>query len=288
MSATNPVSNFVLSPRERPRAGKIVLASHTLGAQDGWPAVFIHCFLGHSGAWKGLLAALEPKPAALAFDLPGHGQSPMPDHPGDLHAAVVEALAEALPRNGRKPIGVGHSFGGAVLLRHALAEPQYYRGLVLIEPVFFAAVRGQPAFALWEEAEGPVYRALQAGQAEKALRHFLAVNGDGTPWEALPMEERERLLRLIPLLSFMAEGVLDDSGDLLRPGRMEAFAVPVLLLAGERSPPIFGAVCAALAERLGCAKRVVVPEAGHMLPITHPREVAAVISAWRTGLEISP
>ena len=70
-----------------------------------------------------------------------------------------------------------------------------------------------------------------------------------------------------------------DRERLLAPGRLEALDLPVLLLEGAQSPPIVAAIQSVLAARLPRAKRAIVPGAAHMLPITHPREVAELIRA---------
>lgn len=261
-----------------------MLATTRLGAPGGRPALLAHCFLGHAGSWKGLVARLADPPDALAFDLPGHGRSAFPDRLGDFHADVSAAIpgliAEAAPQ-GAPVLGMGHSFGGAVLLRHALAQPETVAGLVLVEPVFFAAARGTPEWDRWMADEAPVHQALAAGDPEAALRAFLEQNGDGTPWEAIPERARVALARLIPLVSATGPGLIEDTGGLLAPGRMEGFDRPVLLLAGAASPAIFRAICRGLAARLPRAEMAVVEGAGHMLPITHAAEVARIIDAWR-------
>ncbi|MCK4861458.1 MAG: alpha/beta hydrolase, partial [Rhodobacteraceae bacterium] len=42
-------------------------------AGEGDPAVLLHCSLGHSGAWNGVMAGLSDRLAMVALDLPGHG-----------------------------------------------------------------------------------------------------------------------------------------------------------------------------------------------------------------------
>ncbi len=67
----------------------------------------------------------------------------------------------------------------------------------------------------------------------------------------------------------------------MTPGRMEGFPVPVLLLTGSASPPIFDAICRGLAARLPRAGIARIEGAGHMLPITHAAAVARIVDGWR-------
>jgi pimeloyl-ACP methyl ester carboxylesterase len=53
----------------------------------------------------------------------------------------------------------------------------------------------------------------------------------------------------------------------------------VLLVEGAESPPIIDAVQEELARRLPQARRLIVPGAGHMVPITHPDIVARAVQA---------
>lgn len=222
---------------------------------------------------------------ALAFDMPGHGRSPpLPAPPDDLHAAVaalVPSLQTQLAPDGRPALLIGHSFGGAAVLRHALDHPASVAGLVLIEPVFFAAARHSPEYDSWLAQDAPIHDAVARGDLAGAARLFLHQNGDGTPWEALPPPMRAAVTAQMAMLPASGPGLVQDSGGLLTPGRLEGFAPPVLLLAGGDSAPIFRAVTRALARRLPRARHRVLPGAGHMLPITHARQVAELIDTWR-------
>jgi pimeloyl-ACP methyl ester carboxylesterase len=53
--------------------------------------------------------------------------------------------------------------------------------------------------------------------------------------------------------------------------------MPVLLIRGDRSPAIIGAIAEAIAARLPDVGVATVPGAAHMLPITHPAETAGLI-----------
>lgn len=52
---------------------------------------------------------------------------------------------------------------------------------------------------------------------------------------------------------------------------------PALLIEGSASPAIIGAINEGLAARLPKAERAVMAGAGHMVPLTHARQVSAEI-----------
>jgi lipase len=265
-----------------------MLATYRTGTPGGRPALLAHCFLGHGDTWARLVARMRTPLDGLAFDLPGHGNSPMPAQVGDFHAEVTALVPNLLALCAPGPVlGIGHSFGAAVLLRQALLAPGSLAGLVLIEPVFFAAARRTPEYANWQAEDAPIQAHLAAARHEDAARLFLLQNGDGTPWAAIPPRQRAAITRLIAMMPGTMPGLGLDSGNLLAPGLMEGFACPVLLLAGSESAPIFRAICRGLATRLPRAEVEVIPGAGHMLPITHAAEVAARIDAWLARTEVS-
>jgi len=258
-----------------------------MGAPTGLPAVLAHCFLGHSGGWKRLLEAMETPLDALAFDLPGHGRSAPWDGKGDLHTVATAALAAQITQ---PALLIGHSFGGTLALRQALEAPETVRGLVLIEPVLFAAARDTPVFAANIESEKPLRAAFMRGDLAGAAREFFALNGDEAGWNAMPEAARAVMIRQMAMIDAAAPALMADNAGLLLPGRMAAFDKPVLVLAGALSPPIFPAAAEAVAGRLPRAEYTRVPGAGHMAPLTHPAATAALIDGWlaRNGLNEKP
>ena len=56
-----------------------------------------------------------------------------------------------------------------------------------------------------------------------------------------------------------------------------AVDVPVLLIEGSESPPIVAAIHEALAARLPRAERTMIGGAGHMAPLTHPKQVGSEV-----------
>ena len=68
--------------------------------------------------------------------------------------------------------------------------------------------------------------------------------------------------------------LFDDVVGLLKGQRLEALTCPVLMLRGALSPDVMGVINDGLAARLPNAQSVSVAGAGHMVPITHPKETA--------------
>ncbi|MDJ0823870.1 MAG: alpha/beta hydrolase [Rhodobacter sp.] len=238
--------------------------------------LLLHCSLAHSGAWEGFARALG-RPA-VAFDAPGHGQSGPVDPGVDYQVQNLRVAEDFL---GNAPIDVvGHSFGATVALRLAAERPEAVRRLVLIEPVLFVAARGLPAFDDHVASIRPFVAAMEAGDTVRAARYFTAMWGTGVTWEEMRAEKQQSLAEQIHIIAAQDAALFQDSAGMVAPGRLEAIGTPTLLLAGGLSPPIVHAVQDELEARMPETERVVVPGAGHMVPITHAKAVAEVVSGF--------
>jgi len=98
--------------------------------------VFAHATGYHALVWQPVIERLLDSFRCVAFDTRGHGDSgkaPADDY--DWHnlaldlATVVDGFAL------RRPFGVGHSCGGALLLLHEEATPGAFRAIYGFEPV---------------------------------------------------------------------------------------------------------------------------------------------------------
>ncbi|WP_287883404.1 MULTISPECIES: alpha/beta fold hydrolase [Paracoccus] len=239
------------------------------------PALALHCMMGNGVYWGPIAETLRERARISAPDLPGHGQSPDwegPDWEGtmpDYHTFVTREAAALIDR----PLDlIGHSMGATVALRIAVAAPEAVRSLTLIEPVLFAAAPEAFNNALLDD----VAARLAAGEDAEAARAFLGVWG-GLDWDSQTPSGKARLARQIHLVQASNDALRRDTANILRPDGLEAIDAPVLIVMGEDSPPVIPAIADALAARLPDVGRARVPGAGHMLPITHPRQVAELI-----------
>lgn len=242
---------------------------------DGDPnrrALALHCMMGSAGMWEPLAERLEGLVDLSGFDFPSHGHSPDWDETsGDLHDAITRYAAALID----SPVDlIGHSFGATVALRLAVCAPQNVRTLTLIEPVLFAAA---PEDA--QNAENAKYADLRSrGDWTAMARIFLdewGVPGAGLPSDGPRAERLETQMRMV---SNSNRALMLDSGDSLRAGGMEAIKAPVMLISGENSQPIIRQIEDALAARLPDARQAMVAGAGHMLPLTHPDQLASLVA----------
>lgn len=237
-------------------------------------ALMIHCSLANQRAWNGIKEQLDDAATFTSFDLPGHGRSGDWNGRGEFQA-VSTAIAKDL-LNGPSNL-IGHSFGATVALRLAVENPGMVRSLTLIEPVYFAAIRGTAEASQLTLEFAEYIRAMEAGDKETATREFSRIWGDGTPWEQQSEKQRASAIKRIDLISAHAGAIYDDPAGVLAPGRLEQLVMPVLLMDGEKSPPVIAAIQKRFLARLPQAKCITIADAHHMLPITHPIQVAAEI-----------
>jgi pimeloyl-ACP methyl ester carboxylesterase len=113
-----------------------VLINADKGNDPVW--VFIHGFSSQALDWEPLLHKLSDACAqVIAIDLPGHGQSPVPDRadltPQAILDAAVDAVKMLVPKN-RGCVLVGNSMGGLVTVRATQILGDLVRATVLISP----------------------------------------------------------------------------------------------------------------------------------------------------------
>lgn len=256
-------------------AGHATRIQHFPGNMDR-PALALHCMMGHAGTWAPVAQALGDQIALSGFDFPGHGgAAPFDPAAGLDYTTLSTRMAGAMIS---RPVDlIGHSFGALVALRLALRAPEAVRTLTLIEPVLFAAARGAPGWADIRAEGDRLHALMEAGDQEEAARGFMALWGGMPGWDLMPAPVRAQFTAQVALVEATGPDVYEDRGGLLAEGGLEALDLPVMLIAGERSPPVVGDIHAALAARLPDVGRAEVPDAGHMLPVTHPEVLANLI-----------
>ncbi len=239
-------------------------------------ALMLHCSLAHSTSWCSMARALSGALGMVAFDAPGHGRSGAWDERGEIQEVTTRIAASFL--EGPTDI-IGHSFGATVALRLAVERPELVRSLILYEPVFFGvALADHPEMRGPHETEMAMYaQGMATADFHRAAAGFIRVWGDGRAWSDIPAEARAAMAAQMPLIEAAAPALYEDSGGMLASGALERITAPTLLLEGSRSPAIIAAINEGLSARLGRVERSVITGAGHMGPITHPKQVSSEV-----------
>jgi pimeloyl-ACP methyl ester carboxylesterase len=139
------------------------LAYESHGA--GTPVVLLHGLTFDRRSWRPIVDRLGDDVHTIAIDLPGHGESEAPPADLDIVAMQVHALLEELGVD--RPVMVGHSISGALVLLYAGLYPT--RGAVSIDCPFdlrpFAGLVKQLAPALrgpgFEQAFAPFQQSMR-------------------------------------------------------------------------------------------------------------------------------
>ena len=261
-------------PIER-RAG-LKINSLTLG-KGNEQALLLHCSLGNSRAWLPFANEFKDKISMIAFDLPGHGMSQDWDYTSDYQDRCLDVSSTFI----NKPIHiVGHSFGATVALRIAQRFPNFVKSLSLIEPVFFAA-----AFSDHPELEAQFmkdhYDYFIAGEAKNwklAARLFLKLWGNNEDWDLLSESKKRQFSDRVPLTFEVSKTIYADPNHMLTEHAFSPLTGKSSIIYGDRSHFIMPYIGKALSRRIPNSELKCIQNGGHMLPITHAKICAQIIS----------
>ncbi len=258
--------------------GPAVPAAAYTEAGQGQTVLLLHGSTGNGSMWRSTMGALQPRFRSIAPDLIGYGRSQAWPSDVPFHLdAETQALQKLLPCCGGKFHLAGYSYGGAVALQMALANPGRVLSLTLIEPVFFAALRytGENGAYGKLRNECDRFAAMMAdGKREAAMEQFVEFwNGSGA-WARLRPAVRDSLLGMAD------KAVLDWEASFAAcpgPDRLAALGPLTLLVRGDGSPEPMQRLVEALHALMPESERAVVQGANHLLPLTHSAELTGLI-----------
>lgn len=130
IASTLPLAAVFLLAATQARAA-VPVTLKTLELGKGPTIVLLHGLGGTRLQWMPVAKKLLATHRVILVDLPGHGDSPMPE-PFTLKAAA-DAVDAVLAGQKEPVVLVGHSVGGAIALLEASAHPEHVRGLVVLD-----------------------------------------------------------------------------------------------------------------------------------------------------------
>ena len=240
------------------------------GEHGATPILFLHGVGSDRSVWQPQLDAFGKDRPAIAIDYPGYGDSaPRPGVGRDGFATAAVEILDALGVERAHVCGL--SLGGVVAIAlHAIA-PERCASLILAD-----------TFAVHPEGEA-IYQRSLAGSADMAAMAAARVpvlvdrHADG-----MLRAELETVMARIDPAAFRqgAEAVwLADQRD-----RLDAIAIPTLVLVGAEDRVTPPALSVDLASRIAGAQLVEIPEAGHLANIERPSVFNASINAFLTKI----
>jgi pimeloyl-ACP methyl ester carboxylesterase len=248
------------------------------------PVVLIH---GHSvdlRLWDEQLPALTAAGyRVIRYDVRGHGRSTAPPtgYTWENYAADLADLLDQLGVDAAHIVGL--SMGGGIALQYVLDFPARVVSLTLVDSAL-------PGFTYSDEFSGQIEALVAAVGTDGPRAAFERL------WLTHPLFDG---LRRFPdsfqrvrdmVLAFPAadyqEGATPAGYVPVVIERLHEIAAPALVLVGEMDIPDFHLVADILAENLSGARKLVLPDCGHVSPLEHPQPFnEALITFLR---EISP
>jgi pimeloyl-ACP methyl ester carboxylesterase len=251
-------------------------------AGSGPGVVCLHSNASTSGQWRGLMDLLAPEFRVLAPDSYDCGKSPQWLSDRVIHLRDEAELIEPVLARAGSPLAlVGHSYGAAVALIAALANPGRVSAMALYEPTLFSLLDAQTPAP--NEAEGirnavaDASAALDAGKADAAAGHFIDYWMGTGAWRQTPEQRKAPIAASVTNIRRWAHALFTESTPL------EAFRsldVPVLYMTGKRSTPSAHGVARLLTAALPRVEVVEFENLGHMGPVTHSGSVNEIIKQF--------
>jgi pimeloyl-ACP methyl ester carboxylesterase len=271
---------------------RIRVAGHEInyvdtGGDDKPPLVFIHGLGASWQCWLLNLAHFANTHRCIALDLPGFGESPLPDDEDvsiNGYARVVDRLCDALGIEA--PSVIGNSMGGFVGAELAISYPTRVQRLVLVSPagitseylarrplMTVARLAAMAEAGLATRREDFVRRRrLRRVVLQAVVRYPEKLSGP-LAWELVHGSGRKGLL---PALDALIGYQIRD--------RLPQIEIPVLLVWGRNDILVPVEDAERYEELIGPnARKVIFEDTGHVPMIERPSRFNALVAEFLAG-----
>lgn len=257
--------------------GPTPFAVHTRGS--GIPLLLLHAFPLDHGMWEAQ-APLAEAVRIIAPDQRGFGGTPGEPPITSIAALADDAVALLDALHVTEPAFVcGVSMGGYVAQHVAARYPDRVRGLILCDTKL--------------DADTPEARAGRAGLAAKVGRRGAGILADTMLGTLLAQSDKARAqprrpaieellrqtIRRQPVATIQAAlAAMGDRPDMT--DTIRSLAVPTLLIVGEEDTFTPPAIMQRMEAILPDARLMIVPHAGHLVPLEEPTVFNAAVAEF--------
>ena len=244
-------------------------------AGEGPAVVFLHGIGAGASTFALQLEAFAAAGyRAIAWDMPGYGgSSPLPLVSIDALTATLGAFLAGLGFD--RPVIVGHSLGGMLLLRLLSVAP-HAAGSAVLSQTSAAFGSRDPAWARQFVADRMA--PLDEGRSMADLAHGMVAGMVGDAPDAAGLALAEQGIAATPDSTYR-EMVLAMPGFDQRDA-LAHIAVPTLVVAGSRDTNAPAPGMERMAARIPRAKYVCIEGAGHLVHLEQPARFNAVLTEF--------
>jgi pimeloyl-ACP methyl ester carboxylesterase len=242
--------------------------------------VFLHASASGISQWRAYQRALSDRYVTAAVHLYGYGgttpwHGPHRQRLAD-QAGLVGTVIQAI---GRPVHVVGHSFGGAVALETARQRRDVVVSVAVYEPTVFWALQAE-APECSEEISG-VVRSVQTGVASGdlggAASGFVDYWAQDRVWGRMSDRQRAAAAAAMVNVAHEADALMSPPTD--PEAWLADVPAPTLVMKAQDSPTPVREVARLLTEH-GQRRLHVSESGGHMMPVTNPAGVLAVLQPF--------
>jgi pimeloyl-ACP methyl ester carboxylesterase len=258
----------LLAAPAQPAAPPVKLETTEIG--QGPTIVLVHQLGGRRLMWMPVAKKLMSRYHVVMVDLPGHGDSPMPD-PFTFQTAAA-ALDPVIARfNPESTVVVGHGVGGLVALSEAGAHPERMKGLVVI------AIAAHPEKPIPDQQQKLFFQMLDEHYEEFIRNIYVQMARDSAQGAA--MNAQAALVPKVTMRAWLSQLLVSDLTDMVK-----KLKVPLLYVGSEKQWPADQA-WPEFAKRYGYDQAPQVSwrrigASGNYVPLDQPDSLATAIAEF--------
>lgn len=244
-------------------------------AGSGPVLIFIHGVMGDYRSWGSQWEAYTRHYDCISiscrFNYPNNNEMEAPNHSAIENADDVAELMDIL--NIEHAIIVGSSYGAFTALALAVHHLKNVRAVVAVEPAMmkyaeiFEDTR-EAAEIFWQKTATPAREAFERGDNETGV---MMLTGGIQNKDVSTIPSEKLLQRRQNMMAGRRVTLSTDEFPLLEPEALGAIDIPVLLMTGKNTAPVFKAIMSGVVRTMPQARFEVIEGSGHSVPQDQPK-----------------
>lgn len=244
-------------------------------AGSGPVLIFIHGVMGDYRSWgpqwEEFTKQYDCISISCRFNYPNNNSMEAPKHSAVENGDDVAELMGIL--NIEHAIIVGSSYGGFTAFALAVHYPDRIRAVVAVEPPMMKYAEifedtAEAAAIFWEKVATPSRQAFERGDDELGV---MMLTGGIQNTDANTIEPEKQRQRLENIMAGRRVTLSVDEFPLLEPSALAAIKIPVMLITGLNTGPVFKAIMSGIVRTMPQVQFEEIENSGHSVPQDQPK-----------------